>query len=140
MSAEQNRALVRRLVEELWNAAQEGAIERYIHPDRQEEVARHWSELLTAFSNVQVTIEDLIAEGDRVAARLVGSGTHERGPFAGQPPSGKRLTWGSFRFYHIAERKVAETWAIQDRLGLMQQLGLVPPLESAVHWADGAAQ
>ncbi len=140
MSSEQNKALIRRLVEEVWNAGEETAIARYFHPDLREEVTKHWRELLAAFSDVQVTVEDMIAEGDKVAARLVVSGTHDRGPFAGQPPRGKRLTWGSFRFYRVAEGKVAETWAMQDRLSLMQQLGLVRPLESDVHWADGAAQ
>ncbi len=140
MATEQNKALIRRLVEELWNAGEETAIKRYVHPNLQEEVVKHWRELFAAFSDVQVTIEDLIAEGDKVAARLVVSGTHDEGPFAGQPPSGRRLAWGSFRFYRIADGTVAETWAMQDRLSLMQQLGLVPPLESEVHWADGVAQ
>ncbi len=115
-------------------------MEEYFPPDLREEVARHHSELLSAFSDLQVTVEDLISEGDKVAARLVVSGTHDKAPFAGQPPSGKRLTWGSFRFYRIADGQVVETWTMQDRLGLMQQLGLVPRLESQVHWADGAAR
>lgn len=140
MGLEENRALIRGLVEEIWNSGDETAIERYFHAGLREEVARHWRELLAAFSDVRVTIEDLVAEGDRVAARLVVSGTHDRGAFAGRPPSGGRLSWGSFRFYRVVDGRVAETWAMQDRLGLMQQLGLVPPLEAAVHWADGATQ
>lgn len=137
---EQNKALIRRLVEEVWNAGDETAIERYFHPGLREAVTSHWRELLAAFSDVQVTIEALIAEGDLVAARLMVSGTHDRGAFAGQPPSGRRLSWGSFRFYRIDEGRVAETWAMQDRLSLLQQLGVVPPLESDVHWANGAAR
>lgn len=66
------------------------------------------------------------------------SGTHDKGPFAAQPASGKKLSWGSFRFYRIAGTKVVDTWAMQDRLGLMQQLGLALPRDTGVQWADGA--
>jgi predicted ester cyclase len=77
MSSERNKALIRNLVHEVWNAESEEAIERYFGAGLREEVARHHRELLAAFSDVQVTIEELIAEGDRVAARLVVRGTHD---------------------------------------------------------------
>lgn len=49
--------------------------------------------------------------------------------------TGRMLTWGSFRFYRVRDGRVVASWAMQDRLGLFQQLGLVPPLEDLVHWA-----
>jgi predicted ester cyclase len=113
------------------------AIENYFGPELRDEVHRHHAELFEAFSDVRVAIEELIADGDRLAARLVVSGRHDRGPFAGQPASGERLSWGSFRFYRVDKGRIAETWAMQDRLALMQQLGLVASLGSTVHWADG---
>jgi hypothetical protein len=78
---------------------------------------------------------DRFAEGDEVAVRLMVSGTHDRGPFGQQPPSGRRLAWASFRFFRLAEGQIVETWAMQDRLGLMQQLGAVPSAGANIHWA-----
>ena len=92
-------------------------------------------EIARAFSNLHVTVEDMIAEGDVVAARLLVSATHDRGPFAGVEPTGRTITWGSFRFYRVHDGRVVASWAMQDRLGLFQQLGLIPPLDDAVHWA-----
>jgi hypothetical protein len=50
------------------------------------------------------------------------------------------MAWGSFRFYRVTDGKVTETHTMQDRFGLLQQLGLVPSAEPAVHWADGTAR
>jgi predicted ester cyclase len=136
MTTEKNKAIVRDLVEGLWNEGRAKAIDDYFAPDMREAIVRHHDELRAAFTELRVSIEELIAEGDKVAARLVVTGIHDRGPFAGQPPTGRRLTWASHRFYRFSDGRVVETRAIQDRLGLMQQLGA---LESApeVHWGEG---
>lgn len=138
MTAAENKELVARMIEEVWNQGDASAISRYDAPEIQDEVRRHHSELMEAFSDVHVTVNDMIGEGDKVAVRLMVSGTHDRGPFAGQPPSGRRLSWGSFRFFRLDGDTIVETWAMQDRLGLMQQLGVIRPLDDEVHWADGA--
>jgi predicted ester cyclase len=70
-----------------------------------------------------------------VVGRLFVSGTNT-GPFAGQPPTGKKIQFVSIRIYRIAGNKIVETWAMQDRLGLMEQLGLVKSA-SGVNWAAG---
>jgi predicted ester cyclase len=132
------KALIRRLVQEVWNEGRADAVPDYFAPGLREEVARHHAELLGAFSELKVDIDGLVADGDRVAARLTVSGRHDRGAFAGQPPSGKRLTSGSFRFYRIEGGRVAQTWAMQDRLSLMQQLGALSAPEAGVSWADGS--
>ena len=119
--------------------AQRRAIDCYFGPGLREEVAEHYQQLLGGFPDLQVTIEeDLIAEGDMVVARLMLTGTHT-GPFAGQPGSGQRVRWSSIRIYRIADHKVVQTWAMQDRLGLLQQLDAMPAGE-AVNWAGGRAR
>jgi steroid delta-isomerase-like uncharacterized protein len=123
MSAEENVELVRRLVDEVWNEHDAAAISEYFDGRLQEEISGHYEQLLTAFPDCRVTIDDLFAaEGDRVVARLTVSGTHTGGPLAGVPATRKFASWGSIRIYRIEDGKVAETWAMQDRLGLLQQL------------------
>lgn len=138
MDSAKNKALIRRLVEEVWNEGNASAIDKYFAANLVDEVTQHHRQLLDGFSDIRVEINDLIAEGDKVAVRLMVSGTHDKGPFAAQPASGKKLSWGSLRFYRIAGNKVVDTWAMQDRLGLMQQLGLALPRDTGVQWADGA--
>jgi predicted ester cyclase len=134
MSTEEHKRLVSGLVDQVWNQHDATAIDRYFGPGLREEVAEHYQQLLRGFPDLQVTIEDdLIAEGDRVVARLTLMGTHA-GPFAGRSGSGQLVCWSSIRIYRVAGGKVVETWAMQDRLGLLQQLGAVPELQP-VNWA-----
>ena len=84
----------------------------------------------------EFSVEDMIAEGDKVVARLVATATNT-GPFAGQPPTGKKVEIHSIRIYRIADNKLVDTWAMQDRLGLMEQLGFVSSADGAVNWAAG---
>jgi predicted ester cyclase len=120
----------------VWNQHNAAAIDRYFGPSLREEVAQHYHQLLGGFPDLQVRIEgDLIAEGDLVVARLTLTGTHT-GPFAGRDASGRFARWSSIRIYRFAGGKVVQTWAMQDRLGLLQQLGALPELEP-VNWAGG---
>lgn len=82
--------------------------------------------LLSAFPDLMVTVEDLIAEGDRVVDRLKLEGTH-RGVFLGAPPTERCVTWAFINIYRIENGKVADLWGEGDHLGLMQQIGLIPP-------------
>jgi|WetSurMetagenome_2_1015567.scaffolds.fasta_scaffold488584_1 predicted ester cyclase len=82
--------------------------------------------LLNTFPDLEVIMEDLIAEGDRVVERLTLRGSHN-GPFMGVSPTGKRITWGIINIYRIAGGKVIEHWSEWDHLSLMQQIGLLPP-------------
>lgn len=135
MSLQESKRVVRDLVEEVWNKHRLDKVGVFVAGDLLDEAIEHTRQFLVAFPDVQVMIQDLVAEGDKVVARLLVNGTNT-GPFAGQPPTGQRVTVGSFRIYRLAERKVVETWAMQDRLGLMEQLGHVPSLAS-INWADG---
>ncbi len=79
----------------------------------------------TAFPDARLTIEDLIAEGDRVAVRQTLHGTHQ-GDFMGMPPTGRQVTGTGISIFRIVNGKVVEQWANYDDLGLLQQLGVVP--------------
>jgi hypothetical protein len=131
---EDAKAVVRELIA-AWNALDRSAFARLVHPSLHEEDLPHFDEIAEAFSDLHVRVEAMIGEGDDVAARLLVTATHDRGAFAGVGPTGKTLTWGSFRFFRIRAGQVVASWAMQDRLGLFQQLGLVPPLDEMVHWA-----
>ncbi len=77
--------------------------------------------LTGAFPDLRVRIEDMVAEGDRVAVRLRFEGTHQ-GPFRGIEATGRPISFGAIRIYRLVGGKVVETWANQDSPGLIQQL------------------
>jgi predicted ester cyclase len=79
-----------------------------------------------AFSDRNFTIDDLIAEGDRVATRTTMRAVHT-GLYQGQPPTGKQIVLSALTIERIQDGKIVERWFIHDRMDLMQQLGLVPP-------------
>jgi steroid delta-isomerase-like uncharacterized protein len=83
------------------------------------------SALRAAFPDFQYTVEDVIAEGDKVVVRLTARGT-QNGEFLGLPASGKQATWSEIHIADMADGKLVEHWVVQDQLGMMQQLGFVP--------------
>lgn len=135
MTAEANKALVKRFVEEFWNegntaAADElMAVDAEIHmptgemvaPDGLKSFARTWR---GSFPDWHSTFEELIAEGDRVAERWTGRGTH-RGELQGIPPTGKHVETPGSVFYRIIDGKIVEFRGQLDMMGLMQQLGVM---------------
>lgn len=136
MGVQENKELVRRQIEAVWNQHSFEKLAEFVSSDLIEEGAGHVEQFLAAFPDSHTIIEDLIGEGDKVVARLLVRGTN-KGPFAGQPPTGKKIEFRSFRIYRIAGGKIVETWAMQDRLGLMEQLGLVQSAAGNVDWAGG---
>jgi steroid delta-isomerase-like uncharacterized protein len=80
---------------------------------------------LAAFPGVTHTIEELIAEEDRVSARMVVRGTHQR-DFMGMPPTGKSFAIASVNTFRIEDGKIVEQHAVFDSMGMMQQLGMMP--------------
>jgi len=138
MTVEENKARVRFFVEEVANAH---ALERereFVAPELVDEGVRHLKQLFDAFPDVHTTIDDLFGEGDRVVARVTMSGTHT-GPFAGAAPTGRRITWTSIRIWRFEGGKVIDSWAMQDRLGLLTQLGLVDAQAEPIHWAGSVS-
>jgi steroid delta-isomerase-like uncharacterized protein len=137
MTAEDNKARVRGLYEEIFNRRGLGAIADYFSPDVVdhavasgapagiEGVRQTITMFLGAFPDLSMALEDLVAEGDRVVARWTMRGTH-RGASLGMPPTGKPLSLPGVSVLRIAGGKVVETWVAFDQLGMLRQLGLAP--------------
>jgi predicted ester cyclase len=83
-----------------------------------------WAMLLRGLPDLHVTVEDLIAEGDKVVSRNSVTGTHQ-GEYMGLPPTGKSVTYNEIFIVRFAEDRIAETWGFVDVLSQMKQLGLI---------------
>lgn len=83
----------------------------------------------TAFPDLKFTIEDQIAEGDRVVSRVTTEGTH-KGEFQGVAPTGKKVRSSVIAINRIVDNKIAERWTELDSFGIMQQIGAIPELET----------
>ena len=156
MSAEENKALVRYWIEEVINKGNLAVVDAmcppgYVghnphHPLKDqpagpEEVKEHVVRMLrTAFPDLQQSIEDMIAEGDKVVVRSTFRGTHQ-GPFAGIAPTGKRLSMTAIEIFRVKDGKIPEHWINADYLGAMQQLGAIPaPNAAPTHEPVAAGQ
>ena len=137
MSAHENKALVRRTLEEFYNHGNMDLAGESFVPDfvNHDPAVPHSGDLETlkqvtlarnvGFPDGQITIEDLIAEDDRVTKRWAYQGTHTA-EWNGIPPTGKRVTVTGITIYRIADGKIAECWWGYDVLGILQQLGVAP--------------
>jgi steroid delta-isomerase-like uncharacterized protein len=83
------------------------------------------AQIRAAFPNLQVTVDDLIGEGDRLAVRSTMRGTHE-GDFMGIPASGKKVEVSNYDFVRFENDQAAEHWGVIDSAALMEQLGMAP--------------
>ncbi len=131
-----NRALVRRFVEEVWEKGDLDAIPdlctegSVLHaPDGDivghEALEAYSRAYLGAFPDLEYSIEDILAEGDRVAIRSRIRGTH-RGEFRGFPPTGRPFDAEGIAIARIENGRIAERWTSVDALGIVRQLGLLP--------------
>ena len=137
MSVEENKTVVRRLFEEIYNGgnlelADELLDANYVghnpipgQPPRVEGFKWAMMRLREAFPDFHVTIEDLIADEYKVVARLMARGT-QRGSFMGLSVTNKSATWVGIRIFRLVNGKIVEHWGVWDSLGMMQQLGVVP--------------
>ena len=138
MSIEQNKAVFRQIVEEIFNQGNISLFDELVAPDfiEHEElppgipVGRDgakvlFTQLRSAFPDFNAEIEDLIAEGDRVVVRMKWTGTHE-GEFMGIPPTGRIISIEVIDIVRFEGGKFVEHWGIMDNMGMMQQLGVVP--------------
>ena len=138
MSTEENKALIRRGTEvlnrgnvtEISTTLDELFVPDFVRYDpaggfrSREDYKQFLFSLLAALPG-QFTIEDLIAEGDKVVLRYTFHGTHQ-GQWRGLPPTGKPVTFTGIFIYRILDSKIVEGWENADALGLVQQLGLIP--------------
>ena len=91
-----------------------------------------WAMLLRGLPDVHVTVEDLIAEGDKVVNRNTVTGTH-RGEYMGLPPTGKSITYNEIFIFRFANARIAEMWGVVDVFSQMKQLGVIPAQRSPSH-------
>ena len=136
MSAEENKAIARRGYEAI-NQKNLDALDEVVASDMTdhdpvpgqapglEGVKQYFSSLHAAFPDVQMDVEEMIAEGDKVVARVSVSGTHQ-GEFMGIAPTGNRVTITGIDILRVADGKIVEHWGRFDDLGMMQQLGVIP--------------
>jgi predicted ester cyclase len=124
--SEENKALVRRMVEGINVGDIEGTVEELFAPGAARRVKRLFMEFYTAFPDWREKIVELVAEGNTVAGRFRCSGTH-LGKFLGEPPTGNRMEVEEVFFLRIENGKFVDFWGLEDSLGRMRQLGLIPP-------------
>lgn len=135
MSTEQNKALVHHFFEEFSTTVVDQLfVPDYIHhdpglPPELQSGRDAYKQLVTVFRtgfpDIKVTVEDMVAEEEKVVARWSWRGTNQ-GEFQGIPPTGKQVTGSGISIHRIAEGKIAEAWVNFDTLGMLQQLGVIP--------------
>jgi predicted ester cyclase len=123
--SEENKAMVRRMVEGINAGVEEATVEELFAPRAARRVKRLFTEFRAAFPDWQEEIVQLVAEGDAVAGRFRCSGTH-RGEFLGEAPTGKRMDVEEVFFLRVEEGKFVDFWGLEDSLNRMRQLGLLP--------------
>ena len=84
-----------------------------------------WAMLLRGLPDVHVTVEDLIAQGDKIVSRNTVTGTHQ-GEYMGLPPTGKSITYNEIFIFRFAGGRIAEMWGVVDVFSQMKQLGVIP--------------
>jgi len=94
-------------------------------PEAHEAFRQLWAMLLRGLPDLHLTIEDLIAEGDKVVMRASVTGTH-RGEYMGVPPTGKSITYNEIFIWRFADGRIAEMWGVVDIFAQLKQLGVIP--------------
>ena len=135
--SEENKALVRRQLEEVFNKHNPGAVDQFFGPDYvnhsalpgmpndRDGLKASVSGFLSAFPDLKVTSDFQVAEGDKVVMRYTAIGTHT-GELMGMPATGKRVHMTGISIARVAGGKIVEEWNEADMMGMMQQLGVVP--------------
>jgi steroid delta-isomerase-like uncharacterized protein len=135
LSLEENKAVIRRFIEEVFERGNVDAVDRLVADDF---VPHTWpgttdrdglkatmARVANGLADASFTIDDLIAEGDRVVARVTASAT-QVGEFMGMPPSGKRYTIEEIHVFRVRDGRIVEHWHQFDQTGMMRQLGAMP--------------
>ena len=139
MSTEENKAMLHRVYEEAFNKGDLAVLDDLLAADyvlhmaglQEYKGAEGFKEMITAlrsaFPDFNITVNDMVAEGDKVAHRYTWQGTH-KGDFMGIAPTGKQVTVTGITISHFAGGKEGEAWSNIDSLGMLQQLGVVPAM------------
>ena len=138
---DRNKAFVSHLVREVIGHGNFSLVDELVSPDyvghssspemnTREGHKQFFIALRNAFPDLELSIEDQIAEGDKVVTRWIARGTH-RGEFMGIPPTGKRVVLSGIDIDRVADGKLAECWTVSDDLSLLKQLGVLEAPASA---------
>src|SRR2546426_7483276 len=140
MSTEDNKTLMRRFFEEVYTKKNLAALEEFIAPNHIDHSAAAASlpvgpegsrqaigMMLTAFPDLHVTVEDMIAEGDKVVVRMTMRGT-QQGAFGSIPPTGKQVAVSTIDIVRIEVGKIAEDSGNADKLGPLQRAVVLPSM------------
>ncbi len=142
MSEAENKTIARRFNEDVWGRGDEAALDELFAPDfidhgalpgqtpDREGHKQILAAFRSAFPDLNVITEDIIAEGDKVVSRWSARGTHQ-GDLMGIAPTGNEVTFRGIDVLRIVGGKVVERWAEYNALEVMQQLGVVPPPEQS---------
>ena len=142
MGIEENKDVVRRLIEECVNTHRPELLERFVAPDVRVHpgtpgtapdteglaaLGQAFQRFRTTFPDLHIAADQLVAEGDLVTIRWTATGTHS-GPLAGIGPTGNHVAWGGIDLYRLAEGRIVEWWRNDDVVWLLHQVGqdLVP--------------
>jgi len=137
MGIEENKALVSRWIDEIWNQGKLATIDEifdssftfnYAFPGITADLAGYKmtvSAFRNSFQEMHITCEEMVAEGDKVAVRWSGRSVH-KGNFMGIPPTNKQVTTAGICIDYIKGGRIVQEWMQMDMLGLMQQIGAVP--------------
>lgn len=148
MAVEENKLAFRHTYEEVFNRGDLAVTDEVIAPDlvdREEhpgnvpgpEAVRTVATMLrTAFPDLHFTVEELVAEGDLVAARLTMRGTHD-GPLMGMPPTGCAVERAHMHFVRFRDGKPVGHWAVRGDVSMLRQLGVIAEPQSAGHAESG---
>jgi steroid delta-isomerase-like uncharacterized protein len=136
--ASENKAIVRRLYEEVWNKRRVELVDELMSPSHAmhdnhlpdsgvgpEAYKRNVARYVTGFPDLRFTVEDMVAENDKVAVGWTISGTH-KGEFRGISPTGKKVSIEGITINHIADGKIMDSYVNWDALSLLQQFGVAP--------------
>jgi predicted ester cyclase len=123
--SEGNKAMVRCMVEAINEGSEAEAVEELFEPRAARRVKRLFAEFRAAFPDWREEVVQLVAEGDAVAGRFRCSGTH-LGEFLGEAPTGKRMDVQEVFFLRAEGGRFVDFWGLEDSLGRMRQLGLMP--------------
>lgn len=154
MSAEQNKTLIQRFFDELWNSRRLGIADEIFSENCQthqlrsgrgivavkrgpSEIKEHVSAWVDGFPDITFTVEQMVAEGDVVVTRARMTGTHD-GLWLGIAATGKKVDIRMMTTHKVVDGKIVEDWVLIEALGFLHELGILPPVETII--ADAAAR
>ena len=130
MNAEENKALVRRYIDQL-NQRNVAILEELVANEFREAVRQGYLRNITAFPDYFVEILDMVAEGDQVVVEWSHTGVHN-GVYDGLPPTGKTITGSAISIYRVRDGQIVDARGAWDQAAIWQQLGLIP--DTATIW------